>query len=135
VTISATSGVDVVALISTILFVVVIFGLVALALWLRDRSRDLKGVPAWVRQRGQLKAARLGTGYAILAHVASAAAFVVAAFHATSLVLVCILMAIASISLLSGRGSLRDYRKLSQQIEKLTKENHSDLTRPYEPLG
>jgi hypothetical protein len=98
-------------------------GLAALILWLRDRSRDWRGVPNWIRERGQIKAQRVGLGYRIVWLVCIGIACSVSAFRVSAHTVGFLLLPIAAIAFWLARGDLKIFRALSQRIDELNRQN------------
>jgi hypothetical protein len=104
-------------------FMLLVAGLAALILWLRDRSRDWRGVPDWIRERGQIKAQRVGLGYRILWLVCIGIACSIKAFLVSAHTVGFLLLLIATIAFWLVRGDLKIFRGLGRRIDELNRQN------------
>lgn len=120
---SSITGDDVFDALVILVFMLLAVGLAALLLVLRDRSRDWRGVPEWIRKRGQLRAQRLGLGYRILWLECIGIACPIHAFGVRAHAFAFLLLLIAAIALYLVWGDLKVFRDLSQRIKKLNREN------------
>jgi len=111
-------------------FIGLVVGLAALILSLRDRSRDRRGVPEWIRQRGQIKAKRVAVSYGILVFGVSAISLVLASARAERAWQTALLLISAAIFLWLLRHLFLSLRFLNRQIDTLNREH--DVYRPHE---
>jgi len=105
-------------------FILLVVGLAVLILWLRDRSRDWRGVPEWIRDRGQLRAQRVGLGYRILCLVCVGIACSMQAFEVRAHAIIFLLLSIAAIAFYLVWGDLKLFRGLNQTIKQLNRQNN-----------
>jgi hypothetical protein len=115
--------------------ILLVLGLATLILWLRDRSRDWRNVPDWIRGRDQLRAQRIAIGYRILWLIAAPTSGLVYAFRLADFELQVLLLILALVALWFAWGSLRMFRSVSGQIAEITRENSRKDEPPVEPLG
>lgn len=126
---------DLFSVITIVSFMGLVVGLAAVILWLRDRSRDRRGVPEWIRRRGQLKAARVATAYGILVSGGGAISLIFSAIRVADHYQVLFLALTAAVLLWGLSRLFVAYRVLSRRITDMNRENEEGPGRPYEPLG
>src|ERR1700675_118621 len=98
-------------------------GLAALVLWLRDRLRDWRGVPGWIREREEIKARRVGLAYRILWLTCVGIACSIRAFRVATHSIGFLLLLIAAIAFWLLWGDLKIFRGLNQKIDGLKRTN------------
>jgi hypothetical protein len=124
---------DLPGIVAIVVFMVLVLGFAGLLLWLRDRGRDRRGVPGWVRQLGELQASRLGAAYAMLLHVGLGISCALSAFRVSNRSFGILLLICGGIIFWTSRGNWKAYQRLGRQIKILQREGESK--QPFEPLG
>jgi hypothetical protein len=132
---SAISSDDLFEAVVIVSFMVLVVGLGVLLLWMRDRFRDMRGVPDWVRERGKLKASRVAACYGILWFGIGTIGLIMGSVRAEHAWQTIMLLASAAIFVLLAHRSSVAVRILGQQINALNREHGEDHRRPHEPLG
>lgn len=134
IVISQISGDDLFEIVAIASFMLLVIGLAALVLWLRERFRDMRGVPDWVRERGKIKAARVAACYDILLFGVGPIGLITSGVRAEHAWQIILLLASAAIFGLMAYRSWLAIRILGQRIKALNREHERDRTQPYEPL-
>jgi len=100
-----------------------VFGFAVLILWLRDRSRDRRGVPEWIKEREQVKARRVGLGYRILTLACVGIWSLIHAVRGAENIVFLFMLLIAAIAFWLVWGDLEIFRGLNQRVAELNRQN------------
>jgi hypothetical protein len=100
-----------------------VFGFAVLILWLRDRSRDRRGVPDWIKEREQIKARRVGLSYRILVLACVGIWSSIHAFRGAANIVFLLMLLIAAIAFWLVWGDLKIFRGLNQRVAELNRQN------------
>jgi hypothetical protein len=104
------------------------FALAALLLWMRDRSRDRRGVPQWKRKRSELKVRRAGAVINLFVYGGFCIALVVRGAPINSRPLGISVMLLGGLGLLwSVQTFVRTSRRFSERIEQLRPTENAPL--------
>ena len=116
---------DLLGFVAVVALIGVIVGLAASILWFRDRIRGWRRVPDWIKQRGELRAKKIGAAYAMFWSGAFSIYCVAGAvrFHRTIYGILLLVPAICG--LLVVRSSWVAYRHLARNIKALERDHQA----------